>query len=131
MIIMSRIQGYLVKESRGITLGDDDKLDCLVSVGSVKKSINFVDVIVTKDEKDFKATIKVHGKTDFMFCVEKYDDSVIVKSMVEELKSWLIDADCEDMFQILEELTGLKATLCAYLEDISRYRLLRNQERYV
>ena len=117
---MSRIQGYLVKESRGITLGDDDKLDCSVSVGSKSDSNEFVDVIVTKDDKDYKATLRVHGDKEFMLCADKEDDSVIIKSMVGELKDWLISCDYEDIFGLLEELKGLEATLSTYLEDIYR-----------
>ena len=43
-----------------------------------------------------------------------------IKSMIEDLNSWLVDADYDDIFGLLEELKELKATLCAYLEDISR-----------
>lgn len=117
---MTNIFGTLIKESREVVLGDNEKLDCEIKVGSVKDSNGFVDVIVTKDEKDFKATVRVHGETEFMLCTEKYDDIVLVKSMVGELKSWLIDADYDDMFRILEELEGLEATLSTYLEDIYR-----------
>ena len=123
---MSRIYGKLERENGVGGLGDDDKLDCEITVGSAKIPLEFVDVIVTNEligtkfDKVFKATIKLHGETDFMLCAEKDDDDAIVKSMVRELKSWLEDCDYEDMFQVLDELKGLKATLCAYIEDISR-----------
>ena len=117
---MSRIYGRFKKKSREVVLGDYEKLDCEITVGSGKVPLEFVDVIVTKDGNDYKATIKVHGETDFMLCTEKDNDIVVVKSMVCELKSWLEDCDYEDMFQILDELKELKATMCAYLEDISR-----------
>ena len=117
---MSRIYGKLEKENGIGALGDDDKVDCEISVGSAKDSLNFVAVIVTRDKEDFKATIKVHGETEFMLCAEMDNDKVLAKSMIEELNSWLEDCDYEEMFQVLDKLKGLKATLCAYLEDISR-----------
>lgn len=117
---MSRIYGNLMGEHRDVGIGDDEKVDCEFKVGSDKVPLEFVDVIVTRDKNDYKATMKVHGETDFMLCAEKYDDTFIVKSMVNELKIWLEDSDYEEFFGLLEELKGLKATLCAYLEDIAR-----------
>ena len=118
---MSNIYGILERESRTVTLGDSNKLECGILVGSANKSEEFVDVVVTKNEKDFKATIKVHGKeVAFMLCAEKNDDIAIVKSMVVELKNWLISCDYNEMFIVLEDLKELEATLSTYLEDIHR-----------
>ncbi|MCK4329803.1 hypothetical protein KAX02_08165 [candidate division WOR-3 bacterium] len=117
---MSNIYGILERESRTVTLGDSNKLECGILVGSANKSEEFVDVVVTKNEKDFEATIRVHGQKEFMLCAEKYDDIVMVKSMVLELKDWLEEVDYEEIFGVLEELEGLKATLSSYLEDIYR-----------
>lgn len=43
-----------------------------------------------------------------------------VKKLIDDLKDWLEDCDYKDMFQILEELKDLEATLSTYLEDITR-----------
>jgi len=117
---MTKIYGRLEKESREVGLGDDSKLDCEIRVGSAEDSKGFVDAVVTKGEKDFKTTIRVHGDREVMLHAEKNNDSVIVKSLIRELKDWLIDCEYEDMFWLLEELKGLEATLDAYLEDLYR-----------
>lgn len=117
---MSNIYGILEKESRKVELGDGEKLDCSILVGSVKDPLEFVDVVVTKGNKDFKMTIRVHGESEFMLCAEKKDDTVLVKSMAEELMDWLIGCEYKDMFLVLKELKELEATLSSYLEDLYR-----------
>lgn len=117
---MANIYGRLEREDRSVTLGDNNKLDCSINVGSARDIEGFMDVVVTKDDKDFKATLGLHGNKEFMLCVDKEDDLVLVKSMVGELKDWLISCDYEDIFGLLEELKGLEVTLSTYLEDIYR-----------
>ncbi len=117
---MSNIYGILKKEGREVGLGDGEKLDCSILVGSVSAPLEFVDVVVTKGNKDFKVTMRVHGEKEVMLCAEKNDDIVLVKSMVEELEGWLEEVDYKDIFRILEELKELEETLSIYLEDIYR-----------
>lgn len=118
---MSSIYGILERESRTVTLGDDEKLDCSINVGSVKDSEEFVKVWVGKDKAGFNAEMNIYcNKRGLELFASTEDDSVIVKSMVLELKDWLEECDYEDMFGLLEELKELEATLSSYLEDISR-----------
>ena len=119
---MSNIYADLDNEKRKVSLGSNNDLDYSAYTGSVDISKRFVKVWVGKNEGvGFKSEMNVYcNKRGFELFADTEDDRVIVNSLIYALKEWMEEVDYEEIIGVLEELKGLKATLCSYLEDISR-----------